>query len=116
MRRDLVLIEDMITAADDLAEIIRGKEMADVMSDRTSHHAALHTPAILGEAASRISDGLRSAHPEIPWSKVKGLRNRIVHEYFGIDWQLLWRTATVSVPALREQLVAIRNSLTQTRE
>ena len=59
---------------------------------------------IVGEAASRISDSTQTAHPEIPWQEIVGLRNRVVHVYFEIDLSLVWQIVREDVPALIVQL------------
>ena len=55
---------------------------------------------IVGEAAARISEPTRTGHPEIPWTAIIGMRNRLVHGYFDVDLEIVWRTATESLPAL----------------
>ena len=65
--------------------------------------AILHHLTVIGEAANRASAGLKVQHPEIPWSRIASQRNRIVQDYFGLDWVLLRKTITESVPLLRDQ-------------
>jgi uncharacterized protein with HEPN domain len=60
----------------------------------------LHLIQIIGEAASRVSETGRTAHPEIPWGDIIGLRNRIVHDYTGIRDEIIWETSVSDVPAL----------------
>jgi uncharacterized protein with HEPN domain len=62
---------------------------------------------IIGEAAARLSPELRDSHPEIPWPDIRGFRNIIVHNYFGIDWEEVWRSATEDAPLLRSQIAGI---------
>ena len=62
---------------------------------------------ILGEAAARVSAETREQAPEIPWAQMIGTRNRLVHAYFDVDVDILWRTATESVPALLPALRAL---------
>lgn len=69
--------------------------------------ALVHLVQIIGEAASRVSDDLRQRHPEIPWRQVVGMRNRVVHGYFEVDFDLLWDVVTLDIPKLHAQLVAI---------
>jgi uncharacterized protein with HEPN domain len=68
---------------------------------------------VIGEAAAHVSERLRSEPPEAPWTDVVGFRNILVHGYFGLDWELVWRAATSSVPALRERVAAILADLGQ---
>ena len=61
----------------------------------------------MGEAASKVSAELRERYCEIPWGDMRGLRNIVVHNYFGTDWEEVWNTATVDVPVLEMQVRAI---------
>ena len=70
----------------------------------------------MGEAASRVSENLRIAHDEIQWRHIVGMRNRIIHAYFEIELDLVWKTVTEELPILIPRLEAIRKELeTQTR-
>jgi uncharacterized protein with HEPN domain len=67
----------------------------------------LHELTIIGEATSRLSDTIRQAHAATPWAKIIAFRNVVVHEYFGLNWEIIWNTATELVPELRRQVAAI---------
>jgi uncharacterized protein with HEPN domain len=56
---------------------------------------------VIGEAATRIPDDFRTVHAEIPWRRVIGLRNRVIHEYFGADLEIVWSVVTNDLPPLR---------------
>lgn len=66
--------------------------------------AVVYQLTVIGEAAARLSTSLRDRFPDIPWSDIKDLRNIVVHNYFGIDWQEVWRAAAQDVPALRSRI------------
>jgi len=66
--------------------------------------AVAHQLTIIGEAVAQLSGELRERYPDIPWIDIKGFRNIIVHHYFGIDWEEVWRTAIARVPVLRVQV------------
>lgn len=70
--------------------------------------AVLYDLAVIGEAAKGISGGTRQQHPSVPWSDMAGMRDVVIHQYFGIDASLVWRAASVSVPRLLESLKLIR--------
>jgi uncharacterized protein with HEPN domain len=69
--------------------------------------AVVQKLAIIGEAAARISPGLKSRQPQIPWPQVVAFRNILVHAYFGIDWDEVWQVARSRCPSLREQIAKI---------
>ena len=65
---------------------------------------------VIGEAANRISDAMRSAHPDIPWKVIIGMRNVLIHDYVQTDYKLVWETARNDLPKLRAQLLAAKSS------
>ena len=77
------------------------------MGDEVAQAAILHHLTVIGEAANRVSADLKARHSEIPWSRIASQRNRVVHDYFGLDWVLLWKTITESVPLLLDQVKRI---------
>jgi uncharacterized protein with HEPN domain len=66
--------------------------------------AVLYDFAVIGEAAKGVSPQLRLAHPDVPWSDMAGMRDIVIHQYFGVDAKLVWRAASVSVPRVVGQL------------
>jgi uncharacterized protein with HEPN domain len=67
----------------------------------------LHNLQILGEAARAISDDFKQQHPEVSWQQIAGMRNILVHDYFGIDASIVWVVVERDLPALKEQVVAM---------
>jgi uncharacterized protein with HEPN domain len=70
----------------------------------------VHELTIIGEAVAQLPADLRQRHVHIPWTDIKGFRNIIVHHYFGIDWEEVWRSASVRVPVLRTQIAEVLRS------
>jgi uncharacterized protein with HEPN domain len=69
--------------------------------------AVLHHLTVIGEGISRLSFELRARQPEVPWRLVMAVRNRIVHPYFDLDWQILWDAANGDIPELHIQVLEI---------
>jgi uncharacterized protein with HEPN domain len=107
MRRDAALLDDIVQHCDRILEIVAGDGRELIESDAISQAAVLHHLTVIGEAAARLSAEFCSRHAEIPWASIVSQRNRIVHEYFGIDWQLVWKTVAVDLPVLRAQVNAV---------
>ena len=72
----------------------------EFLSDRKTIDAVVRNPEVVGEAASRLTDAARERPGDIEWPLIVGLRNRIVHEYFGIDSEIVWEIITHDLPAL----------------
>lgn len=66
----------------------------------------VHHLQLVGEAARALSEDFRAAHPEIPWSQIVGMRNILVHNYFGIDTEIVWAAVERDLPALKAQIVS----------
>jgi uncharacterized protein with HEPN domain len=97
---DRVRILHMIDAAEAVAEFVAERRTDDLDRDRMLLFALVHAIEIFGEAASELSPEPRAAAPEIPWSAIISMRNRLIHGYFDVDTTIVWKTATVEVPAL----------------
>ena len=83
---------------------ISAEELAD---NRLVSNAIVRSIEIVGEAASQITKSFRDAHPQIPWEKIIGMRNRIVHAYFEVDYEMVWSTVHEDLPVLLKQLKEI---------
>jgi uncharacterized protein with HEPN domain len=107
MRRDAVYLADILSAAADLREFARAASFEEFRSNKTVRYAMLHALTVMGEASSKVSAELKERSGEVPWQRVSSLRNRIVHDYSGLDYELLWQVVTVFAPELAEQVAAI---------
>ncbi len=67
----------------------------------------LHHLTVIGEAIGRLSVELRERHLEVPWPQIMAVRNRVVHAYFDLDWQILWDAASGDIPELHRQALDI---------
>lgn len=106
-RRDASFLNDILAATGKIDTIVSGKSEESFCADEISQAAVLHHLTVIGEAVNRLTPALKENHPEIPWHQIAGLRHRIVHAYFDLDWQILWVAATEDVRQLRSQIAAI---------
>jgi uncharacterized protein with HEPN domain len=79
-------------------------------ADRKTLDAVLYNLAVIGEAANALAAAIGDRHPDLPWAEMKGMRNIVVHEYFGVSPRILWETVTSDLPALEEKLVDLLRS------
>lgn len=114
MRRDELLVAEMIEAAEQAIALTTGTSTEDLHADRQRRDALLWNVTVLGEAASQVSEQTRAAFPEVEWRQPARLRNRIVHGYWSIDLDILHTTAVELLPAfldaLRRVLAALEES------
>jgi uncharacterized protein with HEPN domain len=97
---DRIRVLHMIEAAEAAEAFVLGRDRAALDTDRMLLFALVRAIEIVGEAASKVSHDTRAAAPAVPWDQITGMRNRLVHAYFDIDRDVLWRTATEEVPSL----------------
>ena len=97
---DKAHLSDMLDCAEQVAEFIQGYDEARYLADRKTQAAVEHMLQTIGEAAIKVSDTIVSAHPEIDWFKIRGLRHRIVHDYRRINNATIYHIATDYVPPL----------------
>lgn len=109
MRRDEQRLDDILEALDWIGKAIAGRTETDFLADEILCYAVAQKLTVIGEAVTRLSPEIRARHSSVPWSDIVGLRNILVHEYFGIYWPLVWQTAVDDAPVLRRQVAALRS-------
>lgn len=97
-------VRHMLEAALKASEFSKGRTRGDLDTDEQLTLSLVHLLEIVGEAAGKISQDFRHEHPEIPWNRISGIRNRLVHGYFDIDMDIVWETVTTRLPELIAQL------------
>ena len=107
MRRDRQRLTDILEALDWIAKAIAGRTEAEFLANETLCYAVAQKLTIIGEAVARLSPELTARHNSLPWPDIVGLRNILVHEYFGIHWPLVWQTRVDHAPVLRVQVAEI---------
>ncbi|MBZ5724435.1 MAG: DUF86 domain-containing protein [Acidobacteriia bacterium] len=100
-------MHDILEALDWIAHVIAGRTESDFLADETLCYAVAQKLTIIGEAVARLSPEITARYNSVPWPDIVGLRNILVHEYFGIYWPLVWQTAVDHAPALRQQVAEI---------
>lgn len=96
------LLEDIYDAIQKIISYTKGMSYDDFIRDDKTVDAVVRNFEIIGEASNRIADDFKINHPEIEWRRIVGFRNRIIHEYFGIDYENLWRIKNENIPTLSE--------------
>jgi uncharacterized protein with HEPN domain len=110
MRADRLRLLDALEQMELISRFSQGGREA-FFHDVLIQSALLHRLALLGEACRGLSPALREAHPEVPWPQIIAFRNVVIHEYFGIDLELVWTIVSGHIAALGEQLRSIADSL-----
>jgi uncharacterized protein with HEPN domain len=95
-----LLLRHMFDHAKEAAAMLRGRTRSDLDTDRQLNLSLVRLLEIVGEAASRVPAEERSLYPEIPWPEIVGLRNRLIHGYDSVDFDILWQIVNDDLPPL----------------
>ncbi|MDR0692795.1 MAG: DUF86 domain-containing protein [Prevotellaceae bacterium] len=107
-----MFFDDLLFAIDRVFEYTKGHDFTSFKKDYKTVDAVIRNLEIIGEAAKNIPSGIKEHHPEVPWSEMYLLWNKISHEYFGIDYEIIWDIIINYLPANKEQIKKIAAGIT----
>ena len=111
MPRDYkVYLEDILQAIGKIREYTFGLSLGAFAADAKTFDAVVRNLEVIGEAARTVPEATRSQHPEVDWKKIAGLRNILIHQYFGVDAELIWDIIQNKLRPLEEQIQAMVRS------
>jgi uncharacterized protein with HEPN domain len=93
-------LEDMLHSAEEVIEFTADMGFEDFRRDRKTINAVIRSLEVMGEGAKKIPDELRLRYPAIPWRDITGMRDKLIHEYHGIDLAIVWQTVQHDIPPL----------------
>jgi uncharacterized protein with HEPN domain len=99
-----LLVEDMLEAMRKVARYTAGMDVKEFLGDERTVDAVVRNLEIIGEAAKQLPEAFKAGRPEVPWAQMAGMRNRIVHDYAGVDLELVWFVARMSLPELERAI------------
>jgi uncharacterized protein with HEPN domain len=108
-REWLFRLEDILDALERIDEYIQGLDLQTFEADQRTIDAVVRNLEIIGEAARHIPGFIVQAYPTVPWRHIRDMRNLLIHEYFGVDLKIIWRTISYDLPFLRSQLKQIKD-------
>ncbi len=97
---DLVYVGHMVEQARSISAKVLGKTRAEFDADENLQLALTYLIQTIGESARRVANPFRQAHPGVPWEKIVGMRNRVVHDYLYVNPNIVWETAMLRIPEL----------------
>lgn len=104
MKNDFVYLQHMLDSASRAISYIQGKNRYDLDRNPMLLSAVVRELEIIGEAANRVSLGFRETHCDIPWFDMINMRHRLIHEYFRVDVDIVWKTIQEDIPPLEKQI------------
>jgi len=109
-RSSELYLKDIIHSINRIFEYTKDLSYNEFCKDSKTFDAVVRNYEIIGEATKNISDELKSTHPEIPWKEMAGMRDKVIHAYFGVDMDIIWETTQNMLPGLKSILEKISNT------
>ncbi len=107
MNRDEAYLRHIMDEIKFLKEKVTGLSFEELISDKVLQRASTRSLEIIGEASKNISEELKGKYTHIDWRKIAGLRDKLIHHYFGVDWDILWDVVKNRIPALERDIAEI---------
>ena len=110
MRSDRLRLQDILDATEVIARYLPADRAAFDRDPPVQSHIYRHV-MIIGEAAWKLSQEIKDQNPHVPWKQIEGMRHVMVHDYFKVDWNIVYTTADKDIPALKPQIEGMLRSL-----
>lgn len=110
-RDQILFLEDILEAIQFIEEFTRDLDYSDFINDRKTFDAVVRNLEVIGEAAKNISDKIKSSNDNINWKGMAGMRDKLIHGYFGVDPEIVWETIQSRLPEIEIQIKTILNEM-----
>lgn len=104
-------VQDILDSVRDIESFVKGMRFEEFKSDRKTINAVVRSIEVIGEASKKIPKSITARYPGVPWRKMAGMRDKLIHEYFGIDLEILWKVAKEDIRSIRPAIRQISREL-----
>ena len=104
MRDYTLYLKDILAAIESIEDFIAGMDLDTFQIDDKTTSAVMRKLEIIGEAVKQIPDEIRQNYSQVPWKEMAGMRDKLIHFYFGIDYHLVWKTITERLPQVKQEI------------
>jgi len=106
-------IRDILNSIDEIETFVKEMSFEEFIQDKKTVNAVIRSLEVIGEAAKNIPELIRIKHVNIPWKKMAGMRDKLIHEYFGVNLEIIWQTIQEDIPQLEASIKKLKKSLEQ---
>jgi uncharacterized protein with HEPN domain len=107
MREYKLYLADIVAAMESIERFVEGMTFEEFQQDDKTASAVIRKFEIIGEASRNIPEEVKGKHPDIPWKEMSGMRDRLIHAYFGVDYNLVWITVKNRLPSAKKMIQEI---------
>jgi uncharacterized protein with HEPN domain len=100
-------LQDILNAVDDIKNFVDNMTYEQFIKDRKTLNAVVRSIEIIGEASKSIPESMKAKYKELPWKQMAGMRDKLIHAYFGLDVETLWKAVTENIPPLKKSIQKI---------
>jgi len=116
LKRDEVFIRHILDEITFLIDSSKGLEYEGLIKDETLKRAFVRSLEVIGEATKNISSEFRQKYPDIEWRELTGLRDKLIHRYFGVQWEIVWDVVKNKIPQLKGRIEGILKEIERGRD
>jgi len=111
LRNYRLYLEDILRAIESIEHFVEGMSFEQFVQDDKTSSAVLRKLEVMGEAAKHVPDEIKEGHPDVAWKQMAGMRDKLIHFYFGVDHALVWTTIKERLPEVKQQILQMLGEL-----